>query len=136
MAEGVREVHEELGIEVAFDDLIPVGLRVTVARYGGLIDREFADNFLLVRDTDIEDYPYQEEEVAGLVAIPIDDALALFTGECDQDHSARAVGLGAASLEIGLDDFTPLVDRPFYKALVVAKRCLNGEQHSVDLRCE
>ena len=111
-----------------FDDLIPVGLRITVAQYEGLIDREFADNFLLIRDTDIQDYAYQQEEVAGLVVFAIDDGLALFAGEREM-ITARAVGLGAATLDIARDDFIPLVDRPFYKALVVAKRCLNGEQH-------
>jgi isopentenyldiphosphate isomerase len=130
MADGVREVREELGIEVAYVDLIPVGIRITVARYAGLIDREFADNFLLIRDTDIQDYAYQQEEVAGLVVFAIDDALALFTGE-RETMAARAVGLGTATLDIGPKDFVPLVDRPFYKALVLAKHCLNGEKHLV-----
>jgi len=130
MTDGIRELREELGIDVAFDDLIPVGLRVTVARYDGLIDREFADNFLLMHDADIRDYRYQQDEVAGLVAFAIDDGLALFAGE-RETITARAVGLGADVLDIRRDDFAPLVDRPFYKALVVAKRCLNGEKYLV-----
>ncbi|HLV37581.1 MAG TPA: NUDIX domain-containing protein [Spirillospora sp.] len=130
MAEGVREIEEELGITARFDDLIPVGVRVTVARYEGLIDREFADNFLLVRDTAIGDYPYQQDEVSGLVALNIDETLALFAGERETIH-AEAVGLGTSPVEISLEHFIPLVDRPFYKALVLAKRCLNGEKHLV-----
>jgi isopentenyldiphosphate isomerase len=130
IADGVREVREELGIEVAIGDLIPIGLRVTVARYDGLIDRQFAENFLLVRDTDIEDYDYQREEIDGLVVFNIDDALAMFAGE-RETITARAVGLGAAEIEIAIGDFVPVVDRPFFKALVVAKRCLNGEKYLV-----
>ena len=130
MSDGIRELREELGINVAFDDLIPVGLRITVARYGGLIDREFADNFLLVCDTDISEYNYQRDEVAGLVAFSIDDALALCAGE-RESFPAQAVGLGAATVEIGSDELIPLPDQPFYKALVVAKRCLTGEKYLV-----
>jgi isopentenyldiphosphate isomerase len=130
VADGVREIEEELGITTRFDDLIPVGVRVTVARYEGLIDREFADNFLLVRDTAIRDYPYQQDEVSGLVALNIDEALALFAGERETIH-AQAVGLGTSPVEISLEHFIPLVDQPFYKALVLAKRCLNGEKHLV-----
>jgi hypothetical protein len=128
IADGVREIQEELGIEAAFSDLIPVGLRVSVAVYGDLIDREFADNFLLVRDTDIRDYAYQKDEVAGLVVFRIDDALALFARE-RETITAQAVGLGASTLDISQDDFITVADQPFYKALVVAKRCLNGEKH-------
>ena len=128
IADGVREIREELGIDVAFDDLIPVGIRVTVALFDGLIDREFADNFLLVKDAGIREYDYQREEVAGLVAFAIDDALDLFAGEREA-VKAQAVGLYSDTVELGLHDFIPLVDRPFYKALIVAKRCLNGEKH-------
>ena len=130
IVEGVREAREELGLDVAFDDLIPVGLRITVARYEGLIDREFAENFLLICNRDIRDYRYQKEEVAGLVTFAIVDGLALFAGE-RESITARAAGLGADALEIGVDDFVTVVDRPFYKALVVAKRCLNGEKYLV-----
>lgn len=130
IAEGIREIQEELGLEVDFDDLVPVGVRITVARFNGLIDREFADNFLLVRDTDIQEYAYQRDEVAGLVAFAIDDALALFAGE-RETFTAQAVGLGADEVEIGMNDFITLADQPFYKALVVARRCLNGEKHLI-----
>lgn len=128
MADGVREIQEELGLTVAFEDLIPVGMRVSVAQYGGLIDREFADNFLLVRDTDLQTYEYQQEEVAGLVEFSIEDALALFAAERDT-LTARAVGLGAAAVEIRREDFIPAADLPFYRALIVARRFLNGEKH-------
>ncbi len=130
IADGVREIREELGIDVSFEDLIPVGLRVTVAQFGGLIDREFAETFLLIRDTDIGEYAYQREEVAGLVVFAIDDALALFHGD-RQTIPARAVGLGADTLEARVEDFVQVVDQPFYKALVVAKQCLNGERYLV-----
>lgn len=130
MADGVREIEEELGIKVAFDDLIPVGVRVTVAQYNGLIDLQFADNFLLVNDTPIQDYAYQQEEISGLVALNIDEALALCTGERETIH-AQAVGLGTSPIEISMKHFIPVVDQPFYKALVVAKRCLNGEKYLI-----
>ncbi len=130
LADGVREVKEELGIEVNFDDLIPVGRRLGVVRYNGLIDREFNEVFFLILDAPLSTYQIQEEEVSGLVKIAIDDGLALFARE-RETISGEAVGLGAPMIEMRLDDFIVSQDRYTYRALVLAKRCLNGEKHLV-----
>src|SRR5574341_1276798 len=44
--DGLREVHEELGIEVDFERLIPLGVRLDVAVDGSIINREISDVFL------------------------------------------------------------------------------------------
>lgn len=129
-ADGIREIKEELGIEVSFDALIPVGSRLGAARYNGLIDREFNDVFFLVFDASLSVYRIQEEEISGLVKIAIDDGLALFAGEREV-ISGEAVGLGAAIVEMRLEDFIVSQDRYTYRALVLAKRCLDGEKHLV-----
>jgi isopentenyldiphosphate isomerase len=126
--DGVREIQEELGIEVEFDDLIPLGIRIGIARYNGLIDHQFADVFLLIHDQDIGTYAYQVEEVAGLVALPIDEALEMFAGERDSVE-ARAVGVQEGIVRIGRDDFIPTIDDYMYKILILAKRALHGEKH-------
>jgi isopentenyldiphosphate isomerase len=128
--DGVREIKEELGVDVRFDALIPVGSRLGVARYNGLIDREFNDVFFLVSDAPLSAYHIQQEEVSGLVRIAIDDGLALFAGERDS-ISGEAVGLGAAVVDMRLEDFIVSQDRYTYRAMVLAKRCLNGEKHLV-----
>jgi isopentenyldiphosphate isomerase len=126
--DGIREVQEELGIQVSFDDLIPLGVRIGMARYNGLIDHEFADAFLLIHNQDITTYQYQKEEVSGLVAIPVDEGLELCAGE-RESLTARAVGFETDTIEIRTTDFIPTIDDCTYKILILAKRALNGEKH-------
>jgi isopentenyldiphosphate isomerase len=126
--DGVREVHEELGIDVEFDRLVPLGIHISVGRYNGLIDRQFADVFLYIHDQDIADYHYQVEEVAGLLALPVDDGLAMFAGE-RESMMARAVGVQNGSVTITPADFISTPDMYTYKMLIIAKRALNGEKH-------
>lgn len=130
MMDGIREIREELGIEVDFADLIPVGIRLSVAQQNGLLDYEFNDVFLLIYDRPLETYALQADEVTGLVRFAIDDGLALFAGE-RETITVQAVGLGADEIEIRLDDFILQQDSYNYRALVLAKRCLNGEKYLV-----
>jgi isopentenyldiphosphate isomerase len=126
--DGIREVHEELGIDVDFDDMIPLGIRVSMARYNGLIDHEFADVFMLIHNQDISTYAYQVEEVDGLVALPIDEALLMFDGQQDT-LLAQAAGFQNGLVELHRSDFIPTIDDCTYKILILAKRALNGEKH-------
>lgn len=129
-ADGVREIREELGLEVDFNTLIPAGMRLGVARYNGLIDHEFNDVFFLIYDAPLSAYRIQEEEVSGLVAFAIEDGLALFAGEREV-ITGEAVGLGAAVIEMRLEDFIVSQDRYTYRVLTLAQRCLDGEKHLV-----
>jgi isopentenyldiphosphate isomerase len=126
--DGVREVREELGIDVDFDQLIPLGVHISVGRFNTLIDRQFADVFLYIYDQDIADYHYQVEEVAGLVALPVDEGLALFAGE-RETVTARAVGVQNGDVTITAADFIYTPDSYTYKMLILVKRALNGEKH-------
>ncbi|MCB9452016.1 MAG: NUDIX domain-containing protein [Anaerolineaceae bacterium] len=126
--DGVREVQEELGITVDFDDLIPLGVRIGMARYENLIDHQFADVFLLIHDQDISTYHYQVEELAGLVALPVDEGLELCAGDRDRVE-VRAVGLQSRIVTINNDDLIPTLDDYLYKMLILVKRALNGEKH-------
>jgi isopentenyldiphosphate isomerase len=126
--DGVREIREELGIDVDFDKLFPLGIHISVSRYNGLIDRQFADVFLYIYDQDIGDYHYQVEEVAGLLVLPVDEGLAMFAGE-RESITARAVGVQNGDITITPSDFIDTPDSYTYKMLILAKRALNGEKH-------
>jgi isopentenyldiphosphate isomerase len=126
--DGIREVREELGLDVEFHNLIPLGVHISVGRYKDLIDRQFADVFLYIYNQDIADYHYQVEEVAGLVTLPVDDGLAMFAGERDS-MIVRAVGVQNGDVTITLSDFIYTPDSYTYKMLILAKRALNGEKH-------
>jgi len=123
-----RELHEELGLEFDFDDLISVGKRVAMNLYKGLIDREIANVFLYEVDMGLADFNYLHDEITGLIALPVDDGLALFSGEIES-VVVDAVGLEQDCLKITVGDFVPSADNIYYKGMILAKRYLNGEKH-------
>jgi isopentenyldiphosphate isomerase len=127
--DGVREIREELGLEVSYGDLIPVGRRVSAARYLGLIDREVADVFMYETGVDLDDLRPDPSEVAGLAAFRIRDGLALFAGESDR-LTARLAG-SSTPLELTRADFLPRIDGYVYRALVVLRQYLDGERYLV-----
>lgn len=126
--EGSRELNEELGLEFDYDDLIPVGKRVSMNLYNGLIDREIANVFLYEVDMALSEFNYLRDEISGLVALPVDEGLALFSGEVDR-VMVEAVGFGQDRLTISRDDFVPSVDNVYFKSMILAKRYLNGDKY-------
>jgi isopentenyldiphosphate isomerase len=76
---GMRELREELGIDVVADALVPLGTRHSVIASGeGALDCELIHVFLLRDDRHPEAYPIQPNEVGGLLEIPIADLLTVF----------------------------------------------------------
>ncbi|WP_059102949.1 NUDIX hydrolase [Shouchella shacheensis] len=80
IADGVREVKEELGIDVSLDQLLPLGVLKNVIIQEELLDRELSNVFLYVKENEFEGYELQEEEVAGIVKVKFDDFCALCAG--------------------------------------------------------
>lgn len=78
--DGVRELEEELGISVKFNELIPLGVIVERKNEESFIDNEFANIFLYHCETPIENFRLQAEEVTGIFKVLIDDLIALFEG--------------------------------------------------------
>jgi isopentenyl-diphosphate Delta-isomerase len=59
---GPREIREELGMTIAFTDLVPLGRRVFVYSFApGLSEYEFQDVFLLPRNIDPGELTLQKE---------------------------------------------------------------------------
>jgi len=92
--DGVRELKEELGLDVPFDHLLPIGVFPVELTYRELIDREFYHTFLHVCDLPLEQYRLQPDEVVGLVRIDVGEAYRLFAGLTD---SVAATGLETAA---------------------------------------
>lgn len=130
MADGIREIREELGIEADFARLIPVGIRMSVAKQNALLDYEFNEVFFLIDNRPLNTYMLQEEEVSGLVCFPIDEGLEMLFGERDS-ITAQAVGLGADEIAIHREDFILAADQYNQRVLQLAKRCLNHEKYLV-----
>ncbi|MGH3835296.1 MAG: NUDIX hydrolase [Pseudonocardiaceae bacterium] len=76
--DGVREVHEELGLPVSYTDLQPLGIRQTAVTLApDYIEREFQHWHLLPLNVELTDIPLADAEVAGLVELDLTHALDL-----------------------------------------------------------
>ncbi|QHE54133.1 NUDIX domain-containing protein [Pontibacillus sp. HMF3514] len=81
--EGVREVEEELGINVAFKDLISLGVMKDCLVTDEIIDHELTNVFLLMWNGEIKDFRLQEDEVSGIVKVDLDQFIDLWSGKTD-----------------------------------------------------
>ncbi len=125
---GLREIQEELGLTVNFDDLIPLGIRIQLAAYNAIRDYEFADVFFHVCDQPLKSYDYQQEEIAGLAQLSLDEGIRLLMGEIDH-LEVPSIGFETNSICITRNDFIPTIDDYYLKVFLLAKRCLDGEKH-------
>jgi isopentenyldiphosphate isomerase len=127
---GPREIGEELGLEVTFDELVPVGRRVFV--YGftpGVREQEFQDVFLLPRLVRPEDLALQSAEVDGLVEIEIHSGINLFSREI-AGAECRSFGNGiTARRDVFVEEFVPCLDNYYLKLFLLAERYFNGERN-------
>jgi isopentenyldiphosphate isomerase len=79
--DGVRELEEELGLQVAFSSLIPCGIYAEEDTLPeGRMDREFCHVFLYRCDQHIFEYRIQQDEVSGLYFVGLKDFESLIQG--------------------------------------------------------
>ena len=128
VADGVREIEEELGLRVRFQDLVPLGRRLGIARYRDMVDCQISHVFFHECSQPLADYTYRKAEIAGLLKLPLNTGLSLLSGEIDS-VMVEAVGFSADRLTISAADFIPSVDQYALKALLLAKRYFAGEKH-------
>ena len=94
----VREAHEELGIAVDLDELVPLGVRRVVSLEPGVIDREIQDIYLLRRDLPLTAYHPDPDEIDGLALLDAADAARLHAGTIEQ-AAAEVLPRGAMATE-------------------------------------
>jgi isopentenyldiphosphate isomerase len=123
---GLREIKEELGLQVASGDLIPLGTRRIELEIPGGIDREFQEVFLLVSPLSIGDLRLQEEEVAAVVCLRLDDVEALCEGS--EVSAEEWAGDETTPVSVRLADFVPVEDGYLLWAARAARNVLNGKR--------
>ncbi|TWT24904.1 NUDIX domain-containing protein [Planomicrobium sp. CPCC 101110] len=81
IGDGVREIEEELGIAVSFEELISIGVIKDQIHENGFFDNERCHVFLYNAETTIETlYKLQKEEVSGVVTADFQDFYKLCRG--------------------------------------------------------
>ncbi|MFD0696987.1 NUDIX domain-containing protein [Paenibacillus sp. GCM10027628] len=80
--EGVRELEEELGLNVHFDDLLACGKFAEEDLISEqLMDREFCHVFIYRCDQPLKDYKLQEDEISGIFAVKVEELDQLVHGQ-------------------------------------------------------
>lgn len=133
IADGVREVEEEIGLTVHLQDLTPLGKRLVVYREQGVKNNELVDVFLYETDLRIEAFKLQPEELAGFYEIPVREMLKLFTLE-GYSYEAQGVELlnrlaQPHQLNVTKQSFVPSIDAYPYKVAIQVERYFEGKQH-------
>lgn len=110
--DGVREVHEELGIAVDFDELKPLGVIPYEMDTAGFTDRERAHVFIYENPYALSEFSLQQEEVAGIVQARYADFRSFITGASSKLHvqGFRVTGNGDRIVldeQVGFAQFVP-----------------------------
>lgn len=127
---GPREMKEELGLDVKFDDLLPLCRRVFVYCFiSGVTEYEFQDVFLLPRSLDPGKLALQKEELEGIIEMDVEQGTALFSGKINSLALSLLRPDGSReTITVAADDFVPCLDNYYLKLLVLARRYFSGER--------
>jgi isopentenyldiphosphate isomerase len=129
LAAGPREIREELGLEVKFSELIPLGRRVFVYCFSpGITEYEFQDVFLLPRMVGARDLKLQKEEVEAVLEMEVADGIRLFSGQVGKVPCPLFGPAGVRQILVTAAEFVPCLDNYYLKLLLLAQRYFNGER--------
>ncbi|PCK22852.1 hydrolase [Bacillus pumilus] len=111
-SDGIREVEEELGLSILFEDLTFAGVIQDEILMPSFMDREFCHVYLYLNQEEHMNVHLQKEEVAGLYRTRFIDAQHLLTGQCERiqvegfeiDASGERL---EESRDVGKHDFVP-----------------------------
>ncbi|QGG95116.1 NUDIX hydrolase [Actinomarinicola tropica] len=109
--DGLRELREELGIDVAPAALVRLGVRRLVDVTPEGTNRELAHVHLVADDRPLEAYAPDPTEVDAVVDLPVDAGLDLFTGRRDVVECA-AVGADGATTRLTVERSSFVPDPP------------------------
>jgi isopentenyldiphosphate isomerase len=112
----LREADEEIGLSVAPEDVVRLGLRRRAERRPGVHDNELQEIFARVAPAALEALRPDPVELDGLVVLPLDDAERVLGG--DGAAVARRVGDDGddGAIEVSARDFVPAPDGYYAKA--------------------
>ena len=79
--DGVREIKEEIGINISFQELIPLGIIEYSVKKENFIDKELANVYMYKSKESFDDFILQEEEVAGIAKTEFDHFVELWFGK-------------------------------------------------------
>ncbi|WP_421383777.1 NUDIX hydrolase [Bacillus salacetis] len=119
--DGIREVREETGVEVRYEELTPMGITPYEVVMKGFIDRERAHLFLYEFQGKMDDFSLHAEEVSGIFRVELDDFEKLINKEVSslELNGFHLTGNGKEMkpLRASKADFVPHEDS-YYKEVI------------------
>ena len=110
--DGVREVSEELGLKISFNELIPLGTTKDQLAIGDFLDNEHCHCFLYFKkDNNDHTFELQKEEVSGIAKVDFEEFAALISRAKDrvevEGFISTLEGKETFKKEISLTDLVP-----------------------------
>ncbi len=135
-SDGVREIEEELGLSVAFEELRPLGIRINIGKTASLTDNEFNNVYLYDCPYGMDRIRFMDGEVQGLLRISAEDGIKLFSGKESRISAEGYVRVGdkmaATSLPVDINCFVPRpVDGYYLKICIIAGLAAEGYPYLV-----
>jgi isopentenyldiphosphate isomerase len=135
---GIREFKEETGIDINSQDLIPLGIRISVSDYrANNINKELQEVFFIKKVVPLESLTLPADEVAGMVELPVDRCIELFDHQVDHFFARGIFNDDVSSpgkpfiktTKITIDDFISFIDNFHFKIMLLTKRALANEKY-------
>jgi isopentenyldiphosphate isomerase len=126
-AQGVRELTEELGVEIDPDRLVPLGVRLLADDSGEGRNRERVHVFLVADDRPLDAYRPDPGDVAAVVEVTVDDLVDLAAGTRSVPARRFTVDAGIVPATVAPEDLVPAVDGYWTVLAVMAQRFAAGE---------
>lgn len=131
ISDGLREIREELNIDLNFDELIYLGKRINMYKENNKINNEIVDVFLHETQKKITDILFDHTEVSALYEIPVQEMFKIYS---DNSYSYEAFGMkvhGDGYLQcsklISKKEFIPSLDCYPYKVAIQTERYFEGK---------
>ncbi len=131
LAEALREAEEEIGLAVAPADVVRLEVRRRASRPGpGLVDNELQDIVVTRSGVAFADLAPSPDELEGVVALSIADALRLHRGEIGAAAATLLPHVGAAPVaaEVTLAEFVPAPDGYYVRTLEAIEAAQSGRR--------
>lgn len=128
MFDGVREIKEELGININSKDLLYLGKRIEVYEKDEFFDHEYQHVFLAHSPLSINEINLQKEEVECLIKTKLSDLISLFKNIVDSilaEYVFSSHNSGIISLS--RDDFVYRQDNYYLKIFIIIDKSTRKE---------
>lgn len=126
--DGVRELHEEMGLTIDSARLVSLGRRLLADDHGEGSNREIAHAYLLTDDTPLDQLRLDSNEVAGYVEVALLDVLVMLD---DPTIEISAVEVDAAGrvrpVRCTGAELVPAIDGYWVVLAIMVERHLAGQ---------